>query len=419
MTIFLLIIIYLVFISLGLPDSVIGSSWPSIASTFNVGEDYQGILTIIISLCTVISTFLSVPLNKKINTKWIVISSIGLTCIGIVCMSYSSNFLLMCLSAIPFGLGAGAIDSTLNNYVALHYKALHMNFLHAFWGVGTICSPFIISYFLTTSSEGWRTALLVLAGIQVSIFLITFSTVFVWKKAESIFESRKLNTKEENNKISLGFFKSFKIKGIIWTIIAFFCYCGLETTIGSWFSSMMSYTYLNVDNSLSSQWVAYFYIGITCSRLLFGLLSLKITDQNRIRIGEGIILLGVILLMLNKFGYEINYYLMPISVLLIGFGCGPIYPAIIHATPDRFTEELSLNVMSLQIGCAYISNVTISPLFGVLAKNINLNNTSNYLNGFLILPYVILGLLIILIVGNELVLIRTKDKTKLLDKIKS
>ena len=409
MTIFLLLIIYIIFVSLGLPDSIIGSVWPSMANSFGVSADYQGIVTITISICTIISSFFTVKLLNWFKPQYVVISSILLTCIGIVCMSYSIEFYLLILSCIPFGLGAGAIDCTLNNYVAINYKAIHMNFLHAFWGVGTIISPLILGAFLSNNSEGWRIGVLVLAAIQTVIFVFCVSTIWVWKKASSEFDKRE-KIEEKNEVVKLGFFKTFKIRGVLFAIIAFFSYIAVESLTGMWISSFATYGVSDVvefSATTVAQFTSLFYLGITVGRFLGGLLSLKLNDEIRLRIGEGIILLGVIFLSTTTFIKSADYIsiFIPVSAFLIGLGCGPVYPAIIHATPERFTKSLSQNVMSVQVGCAYIANISVAPLFGVIGENVS----------FLLLPLIIFIFLFLLIGGNEMVLFKVKDKTKLID----
>lgn len=410
MTIYLLIIIYIIFISLGLPDSIIGSVWPSIATSFNISPDWQGFVTITISLCTIISSFLSLKLLKYIKAKYIILFSILLTSVGILCFGYSSQFYLLILSCIPFGLGAGAIDTLLNNYVALHYKAMHMNFLHAFWGVGTICSPLILAKFLTNDNDSWRKGIIILSIIQSIIFLIVLLNIWVWKKAEIVFKRKNNDTQSIDETVPLGFFKTFKIKGVIFAIIGFFAYIALESLSGFWFSSYVSYGLkdkLIVDPSTVANWTSFFYIGITLGRFIGGLLSIKINDKTRIRIGEITILLGIILLFTTSLNIIDNKdylnIILPISILLLGLGCGPIYPAIIHDTPNRFTSKLSQNVMSIQIGCSYIANISIAPLFGVISEATT----------FLLLPYFLFLFLILIVFGNELVQIKTKDKSKL------
>ena len=395
MSILLLLVIYLIFISLGLPDSLIGSSWPAIYQSLNISSSLQGVLTLIISLCTIISSFASSKLISLFKQKGVIIISICLTVIGLICLSYSNNFIYLCLSAIPLGLGAGAIDSTLNNYVAINYKAIHLNFLHAFWGIGAGISPFIVGIFLT-DLNGWRNGALCLAIIQSFILLVSICSIKLWDKAEIAFNNRK-NDDEEDKVINLGFFKSFRIKGVVFALIGFFSYIAVEQTAAMWFSTMLVNNF-EVSVKIANNWNGLFYLGILSGRIISGFISLKVEDKKMIRIGESILLIGIILMTLR-----FNLYIMPASLFIIGFGCGPIYPSIIHSTPTRFTKTYSQSVMSIQVGCAYIANITISPLFGIIGK---------YTTYFL-LPYILLLFCIIMSVCNEVVNIKVKDKTKL------
>lgn len=400
MVVLLLLLIYLVFISLGLPDSIIGSCWPSICESLQISEDLQGFLTATVAICTVISSFSTVYLVRWLKERGVVILSIILTVVGLISMSYSSNFILFILSAIPLGLGAGAIDTVLNNYVAIHYKALHLNWLHAFWGVGAMVSPFIISAFLT-DINGWRNGALVIACIQATIGLISLIGFPLWKKVE--FDHLEERSEEQNEEIKeekIGIIKTFRLKGVIFAVTAFFSYIAIESLMFSWFSSMCVFG-LNVSNQDAAMWAGLYFIGMTVGRFISGIVSLKIKDKYMIRIGEVILLVGVILLMMT-----FNPYIMPFGVFLVGLGCAPIYPAIIHSTPDRFTEKYSGNVISVQVGCAYIANVTIGPLFGVLAKATT----------FLLLPYAVLLFLIICLLCNEITLYKTKNKDVFLNK---
>lgn len=411
MTIYLLIIIYVIFISLGLPDSIIGGVWPSLAASFNVPPDWQGFVTITISLCTILSSFVSLKLIKYIKPKYVITFSILLTAVGILCFGLSSEFYFLILSCIPFGLGAGAIDTLLNNYVALHYKAVHMNFLHAFWGVGTVLSPLILSAFLTSENESWRKGIIALSIIQSVIFLIALANIWVWNKADKIFNKFEHPEEKEEEKITLGFFNTFRIKGVWFAIIGFFSYIAVESLSGFWFSSFVTYGLHDkfvIDAAQVATWTSLFYVGITLGRFSGGLLSFKINDRNRIRIGVSIIFVGIVLLFTTSLEAVTNItylqIILPVSVFLLGFGCGPIYPAIIHDTPNRFTPKLSQNVMSVQISCSYIANITIAPLFGVIGDA----------SSFLLLPLFILIFLILVILGNELVQVKTKDKNSLL-----
>ncbi len=410
MTIALLLIIYLVFISLGLPDSLIGTTWPAISNSLNIPESYQGFLTCSVSLCTILSSLSTPFLVKKIKTSGTVCVSIVLTVTGLVTMSFVPNFWLMILTAIPLGLGAGAIDTVLNNYIALHYKALHMNWLHSFWGVGATVSPLIVSYFLmdktgTTDPNGWRTGALVLACIQASIFIISLLSLPLWKRCGVIFVEREKNNdiKEEETSSDVSYKEIFKIKGIYSALIAFLAYIAVESLTGMWFSSMVYYGITDsAGNSIvtekdAAQWGAMFYLGITAGRFISGLLSLKFKEKTMLRIGETIIVIGSILLFMT---FEVK--LMPVAVVLIGLGCAPIYPAMLKDTPNRFGTNVSQNIMSFQMAGAYISNLVIAPAFGILARYTT----------FLLLPYFVIAFLVLLILGNEAVYIAIKRKQK-------
>lgn len=394
MSIVVIIVIYLVFISLGLPDSFIGSSWPSMVESLNISVDMQGILTFTIAICTIISAFLTNKLSQFLKTGIIVSGSIILTAVGLICCYFAPNLLVLFFCMIPLGLGAGAIDTTLNNFVAINYKAIHLNWLHAAWGIGASSSPIIISIFLT-DINGWRNGALVLGLIQAGIFLISLVNIPLYDKITNSISREESKQTEEDKKI--GFFKSFTIKGVLFAIAAFFAYIAVEQMLGLWFTSMSVYEY-GVENAIASQWTSLFYFGIVVGRIISGLISLKIKDKNIIRVAEVILFISIILMTLGI------KQILPYALFIAGFSCGPIYPCIIHATPDRFTKQLSMSVMSIQVGCAYIANITVAPLFGVIAKA----------TSFLILPYVLLGFTIIMILGNEVVLIKTKNKEVLL-----
>lgn len=394
MSIVVIIVIYLVFISLGLPDSFIGSSWPSMVESLNISVDMQGILTFTIAICTIISAFLTNKLSQFLKTGIIVSGSIILTAVGLICSYFAPNLLVLFFCMIPLGLGAGAIDTTLNNFVAINYKAIHLNWLHAAWGIGASSSPIIISIFLT-DINGWRNGALVLGLIQAGIFLISLVNIPLYDKITNSISRDESKQTEEDKKI--GFFKSFTIKGVLFAIAAFFAYIAVEQMLGLWFTSMSVYEY-GVENAIASQWTSLFYFGIVVGRIISGLISLKIKDKNIIRVAEVILFISIILMTLGI------KQILPYALFIAGFSCGPIYPCIIHATPDRFTKQLSMSVMSIQVGCAYIANITVAPLFGVIAKA----------TSFLILPYVLLGFTIIMILGNEVVLIKTKNKEVLL-----
>ena len=397
MKIALLIVIYLIFISLGLPDSFIGSCWPTISEYFKISRDFQGIFSLIVSFFTIASSFLTIKLTKYLKNYGVIAISIGLTISGLIIIGFSDNYYLLLLAAIPLGFGGGAIDSILNSYVSLHYKAIHLNFLHAFWGIGAFISPLIIGSFIV-DPRGFKDAAFVLSIIQTTILIITLSTLVLWVKVDKIYNIDSRNTtNSENNKENIGFFNTFKLRGVIFACITFFSYIAIESLAYSWFTSLCVFG-MNIDNDIASKYLSLFYIAISLGRVISGLLSIKIKDKNLIRIGEGILLIGIILLT-----FKFNFVFMPIALFIIGLGCGPIYPSIVHSTVDRFTNKYSNAVMSIQIGFAYMANISVAPLFGILG-----NATT-----FLILPYIMLIFFVILVSGNEIVLKLTKDKSKL------
>lgn len=397
MKIALLIVIYLIFISLGLPDSFIGSCWPTISEYFKISRDFQGIFSLIVSFFTIASSFLTIKLTKYLKNYGVIAISIGLTISGLIIIGFSDNYYLLLLAAIPLGFGGGAIDSILNSYVSLHYKAIHLNFLHAFWGIGAFISPLIIGSFIV-DPRGFKDAAFVLSIIQTTILIITLSTLVLWVKVDKIYNIDSRNTtNSENNKENIGFFNTFKLRGVIFACITFFSYIAIESLAYSWFTSLCVFG-MNIDNDIASKYLSLFYIAISLGRVISGLLSIKIKDKNLIRIGEGILLIGIILLT-----FKFNFVFMPIALFIIGLGCGPIYPSIVHSTVDKFTSKYSSAVMSIQIGFAYMANIGVAPLFGILG-----NATT-----FLILPYIMLIFFVILVSGNEIVLKLTKDKSKL------
>ena len=397
MKIALLIIIYLIFISLGLPDSFIGSCWPTISEYFKISRDFQGIFSLIVSFFTIASSFLTIKLTKYLKNYGVIAISIGLTISGLIIIGFSDNYYLLLLAAIPLGFGGGAIDSILNSYVSLHYKAIHLNFLHSFWGIGAFISPLIIGSFIV-DPRGFKDAAFVLSIIQTTILIITLSTLVLWVKVDKIYNIDSRNTtNSENNKENIGFFNTFKLRGVIFACITFFSYIAIESLAYSWFTSLCVFG-MNIDNDIASKYLSLFYIAISLGRVISGLLSINIKDKNLIRIGEGILLIGIILLT-----FKFNFVFMPIALFIIGLGCGPIYPSIVHSTVDKFTSKYSSAVMSIQIGFAYMANISVAPLFGILG-----NATT-----FLILPYIMLIFFVILVSGNEIVLKLTKDKSKL------
>lgn len=374
----LLVIIYISFISLGLPDAILGSAWPMIHQDLNVPVSFAGVITMIISGGTIISSFFSEKLIRKLGTGKVTAFSVLLTAIGLVGVFLSPNFIWICLLAIPLGIGAGSVDSALNNFVALHYKAIHMNWLHCFWGVGATTGPFLMSIFLL-KENGWRLGYANIGSIQAMLVICLFLSLPLWKKFESD-NAEKISNNEEVKVSNL-----IKLPGAKPALVSFFCYCAVELTTGLWVSS-----YLVIINGFSAEkaakWVSLYYLGITVGRFLAGFISIKLNNKQMIRIGQLICVAGGILLSIT---YSSNIQL--IGLISIGLGCAPIYPAMLHDTPNRFGKELSQGIMGIQMATAYVGSTFMPPLFGAISKFI----------GFEILPYFLILLMLLMLVTTE------------------
>lgn len=375
MYLLLLAVIYLAFISLGLPDSLLGSAWPTIRTALDVPLSYMGFVSMIISGGTIISGLMSERLTKKFGTKYVTLISVLLTAIALFSFSTVKEFYQLCLWGIPYGFGAGAIDAALNNYVALHYKSKHMSWLHCFWGVGTIVSPYVMSYALVHSnwSNGYRTVSYLQFGIAAVILL----TLPFWKANKSADEA-------ENSGELLGLKGALKTKGVPYLLTGFFAYCAAEATTMLWASSYLE----GVRGATKDEAAAFgslFFIGITAGRFLSGFISDKIGDNRMIRIGTSIALLGVVMIILPLKTTSL------IGFIVIGLGCAPVYPCIIHSTPRNFGAENSQGIIGIQMASAYVGSTFMPPVFGLIANHISLKLMPLYLAFFFILLLVMLS----------------------------
>ena len=371
MYLLLLAVIYLAFISLGLPDSLLGAAWPAIRTEFQVPLSYMGLISMIISGGTIISSLMSERLTKKIGTKIVTLVSVLVTAFALIGFSVSTEFYQLCLWGIPYGLGAGAIDAALNNYVALHYNTRHMSWLHCFWGVGAIISPYIMSYALIHST--WMTGYRMVAYLQLIIAGVLLFTLPLWKVNKPL-------TKNENDSRILGIKGALKIKGVPYLLIGFFSYCAAEATAIYWASS-----YLEIARGFSKDEAAafgsLFFIGLTVGRFLAGFVSEKLGDNKMIRIGAGIALSGIILIAIPVQAATV------IGFVIIGFGCAPIYPCIIHSTPNNFGAENSQGIIGVQMASAYVGSTLMPPLFGLIANHISLSLMPVFLAFFIVLLF--------------------------------
>ncbi len=352
----LLALIYLAFISLGLPDALLGSAWPVMYPIFNVPISFAGIITMVISMGTIVSSLNATKYIKKFGTGKVTAFSVFLTALALFGFSFSGSFWMLILWSIPYGLGAGAVDAALNSFVAAHYSSKHMSWLHAFWGVGASTGPYIMSYALISRSS-WAYGYSSVGVIQMGLTFFLLISLPIWKKHNNL-SMQVQQIEHANLKIS----QALKIKGVKQILIAFFAYCALEATTGLWASSYLVLQ-RGVNPETAAKWASLFYLGITGGRFLSGFISERYGNRNMIRIGLAIIGIGLSVILIPS---QID--LLPlVGLVVIGLGCAPIYPSIIHETPSSFGVENAQSIIGIQMASAYVGTTVMPPLFGFLA----------------------------------------------------
>lgn len=391
MTQLLLAIIYLAFISLGLPDSLLGSAWPTMYIQFDVPISYAGIISMIIAGGTIISSLQSDRLTKWLGTGKVTAISVAATAVALFGFSFSHSFWALCLWAIPYGVGAGSVDASLNNYVALHYKSRHMSWLHCMWGVGATAGPYIMGIALS-AGHGWNMGYRYIGIIQMILTAALIFSLPLWKGRTEEVEVEELQTDPaENGKKVLSVREILKISGAREVMICFFCYCALEQTTGLWASS-----YLNLHKGIPAETAAtfasLFFIGITVGRAISGFVTMKLNDIQMIRLGQGIIVAGIVAMILPG-----SNILAMAGLILIGLGCAPIYPCVIHSTPAHFGADKSQAIIGVQMAFAYIGTMLMPPLFGLIARGISVA----------LLPFYLFVILVVMIIMHELLTKKT------------
>lgn len=372
----LIVIIYLAFISLGLPDSLIGSAWPVMHTQLNVPTSYAGVITMIIAGGTIVSSLLSDRLTRKLGAGLVTSCSVLLTAAALMGFSITDSFALLCVWAVPYGLGAGAVDAALNNYVALHFKARHMSWLHCFWGVGASISPYIMSYSLT-GGFGWAHGYRIVGILQIGLTAVLFLSLPLWK-------NRKDETKEgEAAPRALSFKQALQIRGVPMVLLTFFAYCALESSAGLWASSYLV-QFRGADPVVAAKFAALFYMGITFGRFLCGFISEKFGDRILIRTGILIVAAGCVMIMIP---FTSDFPALA-GLIVVGFGCAPIYPSVIHATPANFGRGNSQAIIGIQMACAYTGSTFMPPVFGFLASCTTIGLYPFYLMFFAVLMLV-------------------------------
>ena len=359
---FLLAVIYLSFISLGLPDSLLGSVWPTIYQEFNVPVSYAGAIFMIISAGTIFSSLQSDRLTKLLGTGKVTAFSVLMTAIALWGFSVSSSYWMLVLWAIPYGLGAGSVDASINNYVALHYKSHHMSWLHCMWGVGASIGPYIMSFALL-NNQGWNMGYRYISILQLGLSIIIMLSLPLWKKQPIVNDTDSIDENRSSKVLTLK--EIISIPGIKQLMLMFFCYCALEQTTMLWASSYLVLQH-GFDLELATSYGSLFFIGITVGRAISGFITLKLNDKQMIYLGQAIILIGVILMIL-PFTHNISL----IGLVIIGLGCAPIYPCIIHSIPSNFGADKSQSIIGVQMASAYIGNLLMPPLFGIIANHIS------------------------------------------------
>lgn len=401
MTQLLLAIIYLAFISLGLPDSLLGSAWPTMYIQFDVPISYAGIISMIISAGTIVSSLQSDRLTKKLGTGKVTAISVAATAVALFGFSFSHSFWALCLWAIPYGLGAGSVDASLNNYVALHYESRHMSWLHCMWGVGATAGPYIMGIALSMG-QGWNMGYRYIGIIQVVLTAILIFSLPLWKERKSPTEnlqnaemeqllenvSEKAGTTSEK---VLSLHEILKIAGAKEVMLCFFCYCALEQTAGLWASSYLT-LHKGVSSETAAIFASLFYIGITVGRAISGFITMKLNDTQMVRLGQSIIVLGIMAMVLPG-----SNALALAGLILIGLGCAPIYPCVIHSTPAHFGADKSQAIIGVQMAFAYIGILAMPPLFGVLASRISVA----------LLPCYLFAILVVMVIMHELLTKKT------------
>lgn len=367
----LLVLVYMASFSLGLPDALLGAAWPVMSPALHADISWAGVLSAIITGGTILSSFFSYRITKKLGTGWVTAISIGMTALALAGIAFAGNFWVICLLAIPYGLGAGAVDAALNNYLATHYSSRYMNWLHCFWGIGATVGPYIMSWAVGTT-KGWRLGYGTTAWIQLIFTVILFAALPLWKKKEQ--------ASLQDNQVTHKSPKPFKIPGVKKSLVAMFAYNALEMTAGLWASSYLVH-FRGVDPVTASKFAAFYYLGITVGRLFCGFVADVFGDSKMIR-GGTITLASGILLILQPLDTPLFALL---GLIILGLGAAPIYPAIVHSAPSRFGKGNAQAIVGMQVAFGYIGSTAMPPLFGLLGQYVSLGLFPWFLGIFLII----------------------------------
>ena len=369
----LLVIIYISFISLGLPDALLGSAWPSMYAGLGVSVASAGLISMIIAGGTIVSSLSSDRMIRRFGTGPVTSVSVFLTAAALVGFAFSHSFISLCIWAVPLGLGAGSVDAALNNFVALHYKAKHMNWLHCFWGLGASAGPVVMSRCLVRWGS-WNAGYMTIGILQFALVLVLFFSLPLWEKV-------RVSAQRQDNRQSPGIAGIIELPGAKEILVAFFCYCALEMTVGLWGSSFLVLR-RGISADTAARWIALYYFGIMLGRLFSGFLAIKLRHGQMVRCGQFLIGAGIAVLLL-----PLNGLSLLAGFFLVGLGCAPIYPSLLHETPENFGKEHSQAIMGVQMASAYVGTTFMPPLFGILAAK----------TGYGFFPYFLGGLLLLMV----------------------
>ncbi len=356
----LLLIIYVAFVSLGLPDSLLGAAWPTMYPALQVPVSGAGVISMIIAMGTIVSSLMSGRTVRRLGTGPVTLVSVGMTAVALLGFSFSGAFWMLCLWAVPLGLGAGSVDAALNNFVALHYPSRHMNWLHCFWGVGATAGPMVMGLCLSGGGN-WSAGYRIVGLAQIALVIALAVSLPLWQKARA--ETAGVS---DEAKPDIGIRQALRLPGAKLQMPAFFCYCGVETTMGLWIASYLV-LHRGVAADQAARFASIFYLGITAGRFASGLVSDRFGNRAMVRVGETVILCGVALILLFS-----QTGLVLAGIILLGLGCAPIFPALLHETPVNFGKQNSQALMGIQMASAYIGTTLMPPLFGWIAGDGNI-----------------------------------------------
>lgn len=374
----LLVIIYLSFISLGLPDSLLGAAWPAMYPQLGVPVSCAGVISMIIAVGTIISSLQSDRLTRRLGTGRVTAISVAMTAAALLGFSLSRRFWQLWLWAIPYGLGAGSVDASLNNYVALHYRSRHMSWLHCMWGIGASAGPYIMGYVMAGGGT-WNGGYRAIALIQMGLTAVLLCSLPLWQGRPSVTDEAGREVEAQ----ALPLKDVWKLSGVKEILLCFFCYCALEQTTGLWASSYLT-LHKGLPAETAASFASMFFVGITIGRAVSGFLTIKLNDVQMIRLGQGLIGCGILILLL-----PLGAVASLAGFVVIGLGCAPIYPCIIHSTPAHFGAEHSQAIIGIQMASAYVGTCLMPPIFGLIAGRISVALLPVYL-------LVILGLMAVM-----------------------